>query len=189
MQGDNSSGLNAKLGSVTVELEETKQSLQRAKEESLRISNSLSSAKQELQRTKQELQQIKNHGYSEKRRLLTEEVSSSSSSSVTMIVDDVEHLKFEAKDSNNKFENKTQKYASNKGKNGGEEEEKEEGSVEFQKKRYVTFAKPPSLTRLIVPPQGREEVLERSHSLKKKKNKKPFIPLIRGILSKKKFNS
>ena len=58
----------------------------------------------------------------------------------------------------------------------------EEGT-EFQKKRYVTFANPPSLAQVIVP-QGVEK-LERHPSLRKKK-KKPLIPLIGGIFSKKK---
>ncbi|XVF73902.1 hypothetical protein PTKIN_Ptkin13bG0018000 [Pterospermum kingtungense] len=55
--------------------------------------------------------------------------------------------------------------------------------TEFQKKRYVTFANPPSLAQVIVP-QGVEK-LERHPSLRKKK-KKPLIPLIGWIFSKKK---
>lgn len=61
--------------------------------------------------------------------------------------------------------------------------EEEKIRTEFQKKRYVTFANPPSVAQFLVP-QGRE-VLERHPSLKKKK-KKPLIPLIGGLFSKRK---
>ncbi|KAB2083444.1 hypothetical protein F383_24626 [Gossypium arboreum] len=59
----------------------------------------------------------------------------------------------------------------------------EEGTTEFQKKRYVTFSNQPCLTQ-VVGPQGVEK-LERHPSLRKKK-KKPLIPLIGGLFSKRK---
>ncbi|KAE8701898.1 chromosome-associated kinesin KIF4A-like [Hibiscus syriacus] len=59
----------------------------------------------------------------------------------------------------------------------------DEGTTEFQKKRYVTFANQPSLTR-VIGPQGVEK-LDRHPSLRKKK-KKPLISLIGGLFSKKK---
>ncbi|KAE8715274.1 transcription factor E2FC-like isoform X1 [Hibiscus syriacus] len=58
----------------------------------------------------------------------------------------------------------------------------DEGTPEFQKKRYVTFANQPSLTR-VIGPQGVEK-LDRHPSLRKKK--KPLISLIGGLFSKKK---
>ncbi|KAL4578970.1 hypothetical protein LXL04_015105 [Taraxacum kok-saghyz] len=56
--------------------------------------------------------------------------------------------------------------------------------LEFQKKRYVTFANPPSLPQVMIQPCD-AATLERNSSLRKKK-KKVFIPLIGGIFSKKK---
>ncbi|KAI3796975.1 hypothetical protein L1987_39662 [Smallanthus sonchifolius] len=56
--------------------------------------------------------------------------------------------------------------------------------VEFQKKRYVTFAKPPTVEQVLIQSCD-ATVLERHPSIKKKK-KKPLIPLIGGIFNRKK---
>lgn len=56
--------------------------------------------------------------------------------------------------------------------------------VEFQKKRYVTFANAPSVAQVMIQPCD-ANVLERNPSLRKKK-KKPLIPLIGGLFAKKK---
>ncbi|CAH1429870.1 unnamed protein product [Lactuca virosa] len=56
--------------------------------------------------------------------------------------------------------------------------------LEFQKKRYVTFANPPSVAQVMIQPCD-ATVLERHPSLRKKK-KKALIPLIGGIFTKKK---
>ncbi|KAG5250346.1 WEB family protein [Salix suchowensis] len=125
----------SRLGTVTAELEETKQSLEQAREQRRLMASCLSSLQEELERTKRELQRLKN------------------------IVEDT-----------TKFESRMQAS-------------REEAETEFQKKRYVTFANPPSLTRVIIPQVA--EALERHPSLRKTK-KKPLIPLIGGIFSKKK---
>ncbi|XP_020417399.1 WEB family protein At1g75720 isoform X2 [Prunus persica] len=154
-------GPASRIGSVTAELEETKQSLQKAREESELMENCLSSLKQELERTKRELHQLKEREY-EKQFVEAE------------IIEDVRNI-VEDSDST-KFEMKTQTS------------DEEEGSFEFQNKRYVTFANPPSLAQVkIAQGLGVDEKLQRhpSLSLKKKKNK-PFIPLIAGMFSKKK---
>ncbi|KAI3930933.1 hypothetical protein MKW92_049965 [Papaver armeniacum] len=49
----------SKLGTVTAELEETKQSLQKAREEGMLMANSLNSLQEELEKTKKELQKLK----------------------------------------------------------------------------------------------------------------------------------
>ncbi|KAL6316538.1 hypothetical protein AAG906_018241 [Vitis piasezkii] len=125
----------------------------KAKEEGTLMANCLSSLKEELERTKLELEQLKERE-SEKRLVMESEI---------------EDVKF-VEDSAKVVEVKTQNRTS-----------EEETSTEFQKKRYVTFANPPSVPQFVVP-QGRA-VLERHPSLKKKK-KKPLIPLIGGLFSK-----
>jgi chromosome segregation ATPase len=139
----------SRLGTVTAELKETKQSLENAKEQRTLMANCLSSLQEELERTRRELQQLKEREV--ERQLVESEIE------VVKVVEDT-----------TKFEVKMQ--TSN-----------EEGT-QFQNKRYVTFANPPSLTQVLMP-QG-VEALERHPSLRKKK-KKPLIPLIGGIFSKK----
>ncbi|XP_021826645.1 WEB family protein At1g75720 isoform X2 [Prunus avium] len=154
-------GPASRIGSVTAELEETKQSLQKAREESELMENCLSSLKQELERTKRELHQLKEREY-EKQFVEAEIIED-----VRNIVEDSDSTKFEIKTHTS---------------------DEEEGSFEFQNKRYVTFANPPSLAQVkIAQGLGVDEKLQRhpSLSLKKKKNK-PFIPLIAGMFSKKK---
>ncbi|KAK8552457.1 hypothetical protein V6N13_120857 [Hibiscus sabdariffa] len=56
--------------------------------------------------------------------------------------------------------------------------------TEFQNKRYVTFGNQPSLTQ-VIGPQGVEKLETHPSLRKKKKKKKPFIPLIGGLFSKK----
>ncbi|XVE94572.1 hypothetical protein REPUB_Repub02eG0020300 [Reevesia pubescens] len=143
----------SKLGTVTAELEETKHKLEKAREEGMVMANCMSYLKEELERTKRELQQMKER---ETEKLMMEF--------------EIEDVKIVPADST-KFEviKKTQTS--------------DEERLEFQKKRYVTFANPPTLTQVLVP-QGVEK-LERHPSLRKKK-KKPLIPLIGGLFSKKK---
>ncbi|KAG6699443.1 hypothetical protein I3842_08G067300 [Carya illinoinensis] len=152
------SGLS-RLGNVTAELEETKQSLQKAKEERMLLATCLSSMKTELERTKLELQQLKEHE-SDKQPMETE----------------FEDVKF-VEDST-KFEVKIQ-----------DSDHKEEEEMEFQKKRYVTnFANPPSFEQVSIP-QVVEKLERHPSPKKKKKKKKKIstlIPLIGGIFSKKK---
>ncbi|KAL4284662.1 hypothetical protein GQ457_16G013160 [Hibiscus cannabinus] len=154
MQGEASGNGSSRLGTVTAELEETKHNLEKAREESMAMSNCLSSLKEELERTKRELQKMKERE--------TEKVM------MELEMEDVQVVP----DSTKFGVSKTQ--TSN------------EQGTELQKKRYVTFANPPSLAQVIVP-HGVEK-LERHPSLRKKKKKKPLIPLIGGIFSRKKGN-
>ncbi|KAK4490270.1 hypothetical protein RD792_000933 [Penstemon davidsonii] len=128
-------------GVVTSELEETKQSLEKAREESTHMALYLTSLQQELERTKTEIHQLKTRE-SEKRDLWDLEIEDLKS------VEDSTESSIEQVETENSRDER----------------------VEFQKKNFVRFANPQSLVRVIVPPPH-EAMLERHSSVKKKKKK------------------
>ncbi|KAL0360556.1 UNVERIFIED_CONTAM: WEB family protein [Sesamum radiatum] len=148
----------------TSELEQTKQSLQKAREESMQMAQYLSSLQQELHHTKMELQRLKSRASDRHAQLDLE----------------IEDLKF--------IEN--YKERTEQVKTETTDRDHDNDGVEFQKKKYVTFANPPSVAQVVVPPlpPPSEAVLQRHPSLRKKK-KKPLIPFIGGIFSKKRGSS
>ncbi|KAJ8762398.1 hypothetical protein K2173_007558 [Erythroxylum novogranatense] len=143
LEGTENGRVGSEFGIITAELEETKQVLEKAKEESMAMADCISSLKEELERTKRELQQLKERKTEKQVRTEPEEEAKITVKAPMRL----------------------------------------EG-VEFQRKRYVTFANPPALVAQVRVPPG-VETLERHPSLRKKK-KKPLIPLIGGIFSKKK---
>ncbi|XP_065030308.1 WEB family protein At2g17940-like [Musa acuminata AAA Group] len=142
------------LGSMIAELEDTKQNLEKAKEERSKMVSCLTSLAEELERTKMELKQLKAGEHERKVKDI-----------------EIEDVKF--------VEKADQVGVATP--SGGRE-------LEFQKRRYVTFANPPSLARVL---SAEEQVLERQFSVAKenapgKKKKKSFMPWIAALFTGKK---
>lgn len=156
-----------KFLAARVELEETKQSLQKAKEEEDFMAHCLQSLREELEQTRREMQQLKST-----RDIVPQQ-------KVPLADSNDEELKFIEQPSS-KVEVKTQT---------GEDDDDD---IEFEKKRSVKFASPPLLTKVIAVNKEdyvKKETGEKSPSqLKKKLKKKPLIPLIGSLFSKKKEN-
>lgn len=151
----------SKLGAVTAELEETKQCLQKAKEEGNLMAHCLNSVRQELEQTKRELRKLKtretlSHMFDEPE--VDEDIKfvENTTSIVEVISTPDKHMH-------------------------------EDSKVEFQKKRSVKFASPLMLTKMIDcngDSDGKEAAAAPS-SKKKKMKKKPLVPLIGGLFLKK----
>lgn len=152
-----------KFGAARVELEETKQSLQKAKEEGDFMAHCLQSLREELEQTRREIHQLKS----------TRDVVLEKKVPLTDFDDDDEiheQLKFIKQPA----EVKTQI---------GEDDDHE---IEFEKKRSVKFASPPMLTKIIAVNKLEEYVKKETYEKSKKKLKRK--PLIRALFPKKKGN-
>ncbi|CAI9116924.1 OLC1v1018216C2 [Oldenlandia corymbosa var. corymbosa] len=170
------------LGNITAELEETKQILQKAKEESLVMATCLTSLQEELEKTKQELQNLKKqkeHYSSSDHHMRHQQHMMMMEYSTALDYLEIEDVKF-VEDYHSKEEDQLIFSSSTN---------ISEPKVEFQKKRYVTFAEPPCLEHQVttVPPPTPSDVdtvlLQRHPSLRKSK-KKTLIPLFKGIFRK-----
>ncbi|PWA90033.1 hypothetical protein CTI12_AA105270 [Artemisia annua] len=157
VEGENNHQYRTKVGAIKAELEETKQTLEKAKEEETCMAYYLASLKQELEETKSELKQLKSgrepHYHKQ----------------YSPVDKEIEEIKF--------IENLTRVEV-----NHPEVEENDE-NFRFEKRRSVKFASPPSLTKVIA---EAPKLQETSPPLKKKALKKPLIPSLSGIFSRKK---
>lgn len=144
---------------VVAELEETKQSLEKAKQEGQFMAYCLTSVKQDLEQTKQELQQLK-----------------AKKTHKQVIIHDDPESELEHK----LVENAGQAEAVKT------QNDEDVSMLEYQRKRSVKFASSPLLTKLMV---SRDVPVTSPNSLKKKaKRKPPLMALVSGIFSKKKGN-
>ncbi|KAG4988005.1 hypothetical protein AAZX31_11G074800 [Glycine max] len=154
VEANGSGSAQTRGGALATELEETKQSLEGAREEASNLVQRIKSLKKELEQTQKELEDTK----AREQRLLQRRDDP-----------EIEDLKFIANATTTNMEIKTQ----------SSDEEKAE---EFQKRRYVKFASPHALAQ-VIPNKG--ELLGRPPSVKKPK-RKPLMPLIGWLFSKKK---
>ena len=150
---ENGQAAPSRFGALTAELEETKQSLQIAREEGNLMNYSIKSLREELEETKKELQRFKARERMHKKQPVLDDP-------------EIEELKF--------VENAT-KMGMTKNQTGIQE------PMDFQKKRFVKFASPPSLAKVIV---SKEEMLERPRSFKRMAKKSSLIPLLGWLFTK-----
>lgn len=143
---------------VTAELEETKRNLQKAVEEGNFMANCIKYLREELEQTKSEIQHLKARD---------QPVDYNNEP----IDPEIEHLKFIEKGTK-LVEVKTQNTSGTD----------HDGIMELQKRRYVTFASSPALTRVLTSKDD-GDVIEKPPP---KMKKKPLNPLLGWLFSKKK---
>ncbi|KAG2694203.1 hypothetical protein I3843_08G125900 [Carya illinoinensis] len=152
---DQTGNAQSRLGALTAELEETKKSLQKAREEGNFMATCIRSLREELEQAKKEIRELK------------------------------KVMEFQ-KDQQAETEIEDLKFVENEKKVDQIKTPKTEEAKEFQRKRYVKFASPPSLAKVIISAaEDEDQFLERPPSLKKTK-KKSLIPLIGWLFSRKK---
>ncbi|KAM5546760.1 WEB family protein [Rosa sericea] len=133
---------------LTAELEETKQNLEKAREENKAMAYCIKSLRDDLDHAKREL-----YNYLKAREQFQKQ-------SVDHQDPEIEDFKF--------IENATDQFETKRALNQNEEE--------FQKKRFVKFASPPSLAQVIVNKEEMQgEGLRDPSSVKKMNKKKPLI--------------
>ncbi|KAI7756869.1 hypothetical protein M8C21_009655 [Ambrosia artemisiifolia] len=164
IEGENNHEYRTKFGAIAAELESTKQTLEKAKEEETCMAYYLASLKQELEETKSELKQLKSKR--EQPYYLKQ------SSPVDKEIEEIKCI-----------ENTLKVEVNHPEKEESDDDDDDEYAV-FEKKRSVKFASPTSLTKLMVEAPKMQETSPSSH--KKKGLKKTIIPSLGGIFSRKK---
>ncbi|GER27747.1 hypothetical protein STAS_03480 [Striga asiatica] len=158
------------------ELEEAKQSLRKAREESMQMATTLFFLQQELERTKIEIQQLKTcelwDNINKNRHMHRMELDPDLLEEVKFVEEDTNTgLMITETDHRMIIDSCDHNYKS-----------------ESQRKKYVRFANPPCVAQIVLP-NGDESVLQRQTSLKKKKKNKQVVEIIRGVFSKKSVKS
>ncbi|KAK9067397.1 hypothetical protein SSX86_014725 [Deinandra increscens subsp. villosa] len=170
-EGQNKQEYRRKVGAIAAELQETKHTLEKAKEEDTCMAYYLASLKQELEETKSELKQLKlkQHQY----------------------INPKQQHEFDHKDIIEEEVKFIQQYLPEKEEESSNDDDDDDGhmAVVFEKKRSVKFASPPSLTKVMVEaPKLVQDDQETTSpfSLKKKASRKTIIPSFGGIFARKK---
>lgn len=154
------------IGALTAELEETKQRLEKAREEANFMAGCIQSLKQEMEETKRELREAKAR---ELMLLQNRDVD----------VDEAEREELKFVENANKVDDEAIKTQISS------DQEAQGKDVEFEKKRYVKFASPHALPHVMKGTQ--DETMERGGSVKKKKAKrKPLMPIIGWLFARNK---
>ncbi|GAB2228428.1 hypothetical protein Droror1_Dr00010267 [Drosera rotundifolia] len=153
---------NSKIGSVTTELEQTKQSLQKAKEEAATMASSISYLREELERTKGELEELKQRESENKRMFEVEDLK--------YVEESLKHQATKAWSSTEEegYDYQKKKY------------------VSFANPPIAQFIAPASGCG---GDQMLERHPSRSMKNKKKKNAANFAPFLGGLFSKKNKNN
>lgn len=141
---------------AAVELEETKQSLQKAREDTNLMAHCLSSLRQELEHTRRELQHLKSR--------------SNTPTSDNEPEPEIEEIKFV--ENPRKIAQLIKVPESNN---------IDVVEAQLEKKRSVRFANPPLLTKVMITKDA-----EKVPNPPKKVKKKPLVPLFGGLFMKKK---
>ncbi|KAM7250663.1 hypothetical protein ACFE04_022546 [Oxalis oulophora] len=152
----------ANLEALSLELKDTKKNLQLANEEGELMAYCIKTLREELDQTKKELYELKTREFHQKQYRLA--------------INDFDHI-------DNEIEEDV-KIVEYRNKPDGDDDDDE-----FENKRCVRFASPPSLSRVIAGKNdGRSNSQERPISTKKKDciRRKTSIPIINRFFSKKK---
>ncbi|KAJ8451938.1 hypothetical protein Cgig2_007421 [Carnegiea gigantea] len=157
---------------MPAELQETKEELEKAREEGNHMANCLKSLREELEQTKRELQHLKS----------TKRPTFEHPKLISPVIEELKIVEInppmsKRSDQHDVTINDQHILLQN----------------ELQKKKFVTFASPPSLSREIISPDVDDVAsaarLGRTPSFRKEGKKKPLIPTIGWLFPKKKRSS
>lgn len=161
---------HSRIAALTAELEETKQNLMKAREDNTRLANTIKTLKEELENARREVKRLK--------------AMASPKHSLNPEIEDFKFIENVTKVGGAK---KKLALAIEEEDDGVDDEDDDGREFEFHRKtRYVKFASPPSLTRVIASREEREATLERLPSVNRSKNKKALVSVVGWLFARKK---